>query len=819
MRRSFLLFILLSTCLQSIAQQTYIVTGRITDSQGIAIPFASVYVKKSTTGTNANERGVYQLRLTPGKYNLAFRFTGYKQAEETVEVSNHNVYLNGKLGAEEFQSAADAGDKGKDDPAFGMIRNAIAKRKFHLNQVKEYSCNVYIKGAQKLISAPKTLAFSGYTKDLVLDTNGRGILYQSEAVSQFNYQHPDKVKEVMLSSKVVGNNNAFDINRAASLQVNFYKNLFDINGLYPRGFISPIADNALTYYKYKFDGALTENGRTIDKIEVIPLRDHDPVFRGVIYLVDGEWRIYSAQLSVTKKSNINFVDTLTVNQQYFPVKDDQWEPASLNFTYNGDLLGFKFNGYILGVFSDYNLNPNFPAHFFNGEAVRVTGQSTVGDSIFWAKNRPVPLTTDERRNYNYKDSVLKKHSTPQFLDSAERAHNKFSFVTYALLGDTINHSGRKESIIISPLYETVLFNTVEGLALNLKATYRKQYLFGKELSVTPNFRYGFADKQLNANVAINQIYNPQTHGEVYGRFGSNILDLNSESSVSPFINTISTLLFKENYLKLYRSTYVAAGTKKEIAKGLLVTGELEYAYREALVNHSYFKIRDVSNLSFTSNNPLKPLLPDTLLFSPNKALTLRLSATYTFDEQYTTTPNGRSDEPSKYPQIMVHYRKGIKSLFGSDVDYDYADIQVIKERFKLGIYGYSSFLVVAGKFFNNTALIYPDYKQFRGNQGITFDPTTISSFHFLPYYTYNNTSFFEAHYEHNFSGFLFNKVPGLRNLKLEEIAGANYLAQQSQPDFTEFYVGLQRFFLRVDYGITYSNGGKLSQGIRLYYGF
>ena len=349
--------------------------------------------------------------------------------------------------------------------------------------------------------------------------------------------------------------------------------------------------------------------------------------------------------------------------------------------------------------------------------------------------------------------------------------------------------------------------------------YTKKLDSGKQYIITPKLRYGFSDRQFSANIGFSYSYNPHQRGIVYGRFGSDVFDLNSEGSSSLFINTLGTLFFKDNVLKLYRSNFARLGLQRNVAHGLLLDGSLEYARRNAMQNTTYFKLLDSKDKEFTSNNPLKPNLPDTtLLFTPNNALTLLLSATYTFDEEYTSKPDGIVYDTNKYPKIKLSYRKGIHTLLGSNVDYDYADVQVFQSHIKLGLVGYSSFVVKAGKFFNSDALIYPDYKQFKGNEGITFDPA-IGSFHFLPYYTYSNTAFLEAHYEHDFSGFLFNKIPGLRTLKLEEIAGTNYLAQQSQPGYSEFYIGIQRYFFRLDYGLAYTGSNRVNQGFAFYYGF
>ena len=112
-----------------------------------------------------------------------------------------------------------------------------------------------------------------------------------------------------------------------------------------------------------------------------------------------------------------------------------------------------------------------------------------------------------------------------------------------------------------------------------------------------------------------------------------------------------------------------------------------------------------------------------------------------------------------------------------------------------------------------------DYNHFLGNQGTTFDPTYIGSFHFLPFYQFSsNSAFLEAHYQHNFAGYFFNRIPLLRKLKLEEVAGLNYLSEKNNPNYSELYIGIQRLFFRLDYGISFADNKKYIQGIRIFYG-
>ena len=111
----------------------------------------------------------------------------------------------------------------------------------------------------------------------------------------------------MISSKVSGSNQAFSFNRASDVKVNFYENMETWDGLSNRPFISPIADNALFYYNYKLVGTtVNENGETINKIQVTPRREYDPTFEGYIYIIEDSWRLYSVDLYMTKRANINF---------------------------------------------------------------------------------------------------------------------------------------------------------------------------------------------------------------------------------------------------------------------------------------------------------------------------------------------------------------------------------------------------------------------------------------------------------------------------------------------------------------------------------
>jgi hypothetical protein len=818
--------LLLNALLFKASAQQYVLSGKITDSKSAPISFVSVYIRNSTYGTTTNEDGIYKFNVSPGSYDVVYRYVGYKERIEKITITDHDERLNVQMEDEIFQlKTVDIKNKrNRDTAAEDIMHKVIAKRAYYLNEIKSYSCAIYVKGMQKLVSAPKSLLQGGVSKVLSLDSNGRGILYQSESISNFNYERPNKVKEVTISSRMAGITPTFSYNKASDLQANFYNNIFLVEGLSSNGYVSPVADNAFSYYRYKLAGQTEENGKTIYKIQLSPRGQHDHVFEGDIYIVAGDWRIYSVNLRLTNKANqLNLVDTMQISQQYVPIKDSTWMPASIQYDYSGNVFGFKFQGYYIGIYNNYKFNVEHPAGFFNGEILRIDTAANLKDAGYWFKNRPVPLTTQETRDYQKKDSIAALQKTKPYLDSLQKSKNRLLILPYTIFGFTATSRNNKDSLYVYPFNQTLFYNTVEGIGLNLKVRYSTTSSDFKTFSISPDVRYGFADKLLSANIHSSYLYDPFNAGQFFLNFGNDILDLNNVGTRSLYFNTLSTLLSNNNYVKYYRSEYLDLGFKRELANGILWTAYLSYANRTQLFNNSYNHIFTSKKRTYTSNNPLAPIGAPaddrSILFPQNQALTFNTSVRFTFDQQYITRPTGKVYLPSAYPVLTVNYRRAIPGIAGSDANYDFASLDISQNKIRLGLMGYSSFKLQTGDFFTKKALYFMDYNHFLGNQGTTFDPTYVGSFHFLPFYQFSANSFYlEAHYQHNFSGALLSNIGFMRKLKLEEIVGANYLTEKGNVNYSEFYIGLQRFIFRVDYGVSYRGNQKYIQGIRIFYG-
>lgn len=815
MRLALTWLLFLSFNISAFAQQ-FSVSGKVIDDVGKPVPFASVYIQNTTQGASANSEGEYAINLKPGKYVLQYKAVGYKQESRTVDVSQSKT-VNVTLNIEFYQlQTVVIGGK---DPAIAIMRKTIKNRKTYLNEVQAYTADVYIKGLQKLLDAPKKFLgrdMNSIGKQLGLDSNRRGIIYLSESESKYSFMQPNKVHEEMISSKVSGSNRAFSFNRASDLKVNFYENYEDWVGISLRPLISPLADNAFFYYNYRWLGESVENGKTINKIQVIPRRTHDPCFEGYIYIQDDSWRLVGLNLYITKKANISIVDTVRINQQFVPVNNKAWMPSTIRFDFNGGLFGFKFGGYFISVYKNYNLEPTLNKKDFN-EVLRITKGVNKKDSTYWEQERPVPLTAEEKTDYKKKEILAAKRESKQYLDSVDKVNNKFKPITLVLGGIDLRNRYKKEYYHFDPVVSDIFFNTVQGFAFYYKAAFTKMIdtVNNRFFRLAANAGYGFSNHIFSGDI---NIIAPVKQLQFGFNAGSEILDMNNLQPISTLANSVHSLFSKQNYQKLYQKQFVSMSLSGRILGGLKASAAVEYANRNWLPNTSSYSFSKNTTRAYTSNNPLIPGA-DVPLFPQNQAFKIGLHASYDFSNRYETYPNGRRYLPSAYPTIGFSYIKGIKNVLGSDVDYDKISADISKTDILMGLYGRTSFYVGAGKFINNNSLYFTDYNHFKGNEGL-FYSSGINSFLLLDYYTYSTrTEYIEAHFEHNFSGFITNKIPLLRKLKLQEILHVNYLTSPELKNYYEMGVGVKYLNLKLLYGQSYNSGNNVHSAIRLGVGF
>ena len=209
------------------------IKGRVIDQDGAPIPFTTIYVTETGSGSVSNEKGMYEIHLKPGTYHVNFQFLGYKSEQELVEIANAMVEKDIILQKQAYLLNQAEVDGGREDPAYKIMRKAIAKSSFHRQQVDHYTCEVYLKGGGRLVDSPwflrKTLEKEG------VDTSAT---FVTESVSKITYTRPGKYEEQVISIRSTGD----DKNTSPMNYIN--------SSLYEpeiAGIISPFSPKAFAY--------------------------------------------------------------------------------------------------------------------------------------------------------------------------------------------------------------------------------------------------------------------------------------------------------------------------------------------------------------------------------------------------------------------------------------------------------------------------------------------------------------------------------------------------------------------------------------------
>ncbi|CAG5070611.1 hypothetical protein DYBT9623_03157 [Dyadobacter sp. CECT 9623] len=876
------------------------IKGLIKNKNGDPLPFAGILVKGTNISTISNEEGRYQLDLKPGYYEVIFQYLGFKTGMKpfTVETGMQTFDLTMEEQALNLGEVR-IGSKGE-DPAYTIMRRAIAKSRYHLLQVDSYTAKAYSKSSIVITDLPMEFLYKKELKEIENETNfKKGVPILNESVSMVTFKQPNTYKQ-----KVIASRNSQDkdfANPNAYLLASFYQ---------PEVVkaVSPLSPRAFAYYKFEYLGAFRENGIEVNKIKVTPRSWGEGVYRGTIQIIENEWSIYSLDLQT-----VNTGFTIDIKQVYSPVQD-VWMPVNQQFHIRGGIYGLKGKAdfVISQSFSNVKINPTFrpdivvvdgkkekdeakkvklsnreiksqkleevvskqkefsaknlrklmkeyekqdlkekeekgediDLNFTRNDSTEVDSMASRRTMAFWDSIRTVPLTTAEVKSYTRLDSIIVvKSGTEEQKDSLKTANadttksKRKSGGGSGFLSDIIQGTsfglGKKSPWrldYVSPLLGAQI-NTVEGLALNgggFKLRYRggdpKKNMegiqigengnvkrissrAGQQLSFNALTRYSFARQKLMVFGGIDYS-RKRTSLNLSG--GQTISQFNSEHPMHPLLNTFTTLFLERNFIKIYEKDFVRLDFKTDREnEHFELKANIEFADRRPLRN-----VRDMNPYSwidwnrraFTSNIPFNEENTDgsgtaSLEINPHKALTLGISAAYKPWQKYRIKGGKTTFYDDDSPILSINYRKGISTIFGSDVDYDFVQIG-IQHGFETGVRSKLSYKLAAGKFLNSNAVRFPDYQHFAGNRFFFQFGDPVSTFRMLDYYRYSTaTQFAEAHVFSEFRKFLLTQVSWFRVMGIKENFFLHYLATPSSDNYTELGYGLDvgiRFPFRIE---------------------
>lgn len=790
------------------------IKGSVSDRDGKPLPYASLFVKETGKGTHANSEGRYSLKLEPGNYSLACQYVGYTRQEFKLRVTDSDQEINFILERQD-KTLTEAIVSSGEDPAYNIIRNAIKKRSYYRDNPAEFVCRVYTKGQLRLRDFPKRIL--GQKLDFEDgDTSKRKMLYLSETISDYSVSKPGKEKTVVISSRVSGQSDGFGLSAPGIFS--FYENNISIgNNLNPRGFISPISDNALRYYKYRLLGTFFEESNLISRIQVIPRRKFEPLFSGIICIVETEWRIHSLSLQLLKESQMELLDTLRIEQLYRPLDRNNWFISTQVIYPAVQFLGIDAYGSFVNVYSDIRTEPGFTGKYFDNTLLKYTDSANKRTADYWELNRPVPLQEEEALDYRKKDSLENARKDPRYQDSLDKKRNKLNPLGLLITGQTISRERKRFSVTLPAIADLLSFNPAEGWVINTRISWSKRLdttISGrKRITLTPVLRYGFSNRHFNPHLTLEYAFGKKYANALRLSGGKRVFQFNNDNPNGEKGNTLNCLWDEENRIKSYEAAYLRGSFRKGIGDGLSIIMAFQYQDRRPLDNTTSYTWRDKPGREYSPNYPVE-IIPENI--RPHQVFFTLFGISWRPGTRYIELPGRKFSIGSKYPVFSLEYSHGFPVIFGSDADFSKWKFTV-RDDLNMRLAGTLRYRMGLGGFLRNEKVFLPDYNHFNGNIS-TFSSEYLNSFQLLPIYQFSNTAGFYAlaHLEHNFEGMLTNKIPLIRKLNLYLVAGGNGFYNRDN-NYFELFAGFDNILkqFRVDFVQSFLNGKAWQHEFRI----
>ena len=844
------------------------IRGTIKADDGTPLAYASIFVKQTGTGSATDFEGNYEVTLPPGRYDVLFQYLGYESVSRVVDVAQDFIAINLTLKTHVMMLQNVVIKAGKEDPAYTIMRKAISKAKYHTQQMDEYSAKVYIKGKGQLKDYPwlakKALEKEGITKDRV---------FISESVSEIKYTRPNKFEEKVIAVYSNGGNK----NTAPNAYVfgSFYQPEIaeTVSPLSPKSFsyyrfeyLGSFKDQKYEISKIKvtprsrgdnvFEGLIyiVEDWWSIHSLEMKatkiginfnikqlynPIEDKAWLPVSQQFKVDGKvfgFEFEGQYLATVKEYKIKLNPELIVEEMNVideKVQKEEAKKVEQKFSKKNQELQQRLSegkevtrkelNQLVNEYEKAELKEQKEPDVIMETNYKVDSLAYKKDSTFWVDIRPTPLTKEEERGYHVNDSITeveRKRDEGDTLRSSKKGKKGFQ-VFDVVTGDTYQMGKTSDFRIHTPYGG---FNTVEGFNLIYRVSIYKRWVKRdsldrnkkpetSRLEISPIARYAFSRELLTGKLRVDYRFKKQRITMEGGRY---VEQFNAAMPIHPFVNTLSSLVLGNNWMKLYERNFIDLNYSYRFNDKYTFRTNWSWARRSELSNITDYTLFKSNRDEYTANAPVNFELPATS-FSPNRAFIGSVTLEARPWQKYRIRNGNKSRVAGSSPLLTLNYRKGIKGVAESEVDFD--QIQVgFKHMLKFGIRGNLDVALQAGKFFGADNMYFMDYKHFNGNRTyfITSDP--VGSFRLMDYYQ-NSTAdqYFSANMHYHFRKFLVTRFPKVRMFGVTENIFVNYLATPSSKNYTEVGYGLEdilRIF-RLEIAAAFRDGQYIENGFRV----
>ncbi len=762
-----------------------VISGQIVDDKtGEPIPFASAQYLGHGVGVASDIDGNFTIVRHNG-WQLTFTSVGY--VSYTVPISSgtkSELKIRLKTDNRMLKEVTIKTKRGrysrKNNPAVEMMRKVIAaKKRTDLANRDYYQYNKY----QKITLAlndfkPELLDSPKYKKkQWLLDQieacpyNNKLILPVSvdETVSQKIYRKkPHNEKTIIKGINSRGINDLFqtgDILNTVIKDVFTDVNIYDdqIRMLqYP--FTSPIGKDAIRFYRFYIEDTLMVDRDLCYQLHFLPNNQQDFGFRGDLYiLADSSWQVKRCEMTIPKKSDVNFVENMQVVQEFTQLPDGEWILSVDDMFTELKLASFlqKFAVIRNTRLTDYAFD-ELPRQLFKGTKKEVKDVNAMMRSDdFWNKYRQVELTKGES---GMNDFISNLQNVKGF---------KFAIFGLKALVENFVETGSKKhpsKVDIGPVNTMITSNVIDGLRTRLSAQ--------TTANLDSNFftrgyvARGWGSKKWYYKGDLIWSFNKKEY--LPREFPQRTLTLSSTYDVmSPsdkFMHTdkdnVFTALKWSKVDKMMFYNRQSLTFQREEDWGFRTTLSMKLEENEACGGLYFIPMSMSSDRSQWSNwsHP-----GGTIPSQKIRTTELRAELRFAPGETFINTKQRRLPINLDAPVFTVSHALGLKDVLGGQYSYNYTEASIYK-RFWLKSWGKMDFKIKGGIQWEKVPfplLIMPETNLSYIVQDYTFEAINNMEF--------PTDRFISGQMNWDLNGKILNRIPLLRKLKWREWIGFRVL--------------------------------------------
>lgn len=770
----------------------HMITGQIIDAKtGEPIPFASAQYLGHGVGVASDIDGNFSIARHNG-WQLTFTSVGY--VSHTVNVNSgikSNIKISLKTDNRMLKEVTIKTKRGrysrKNNPAVEMMKKVIAaKKQTDLNNRDFYQYNKY----QKLTLAlndfkPEILDSPKYKKkQWLIDQieacpyNNKLILPISvdETVSQKIYRKkPHDEKTIIKGINTQGINDLIqtgDILNTVMKEVFTDVNIYDdqIRMLqYP--FTSPIGKDAIGFYRYYIEDTLYVDKDKCFHLHFLPNNQQDFGFRGDLYiLADSSWQVKRCEMTIPKKSDVNWIENMQVVQEFSQLPDGDWV-----LTVDDMFTEIKLANFIrkLAVIRNTRINDyafdELPKQLFKGSKKEVKDVNAMMRSDeFWNQYRQVELTKGESQ-------------MGSFISNLENIKG-FKYIIFGVkaLVENFVETGTKKhpsKVDIGPINTMITSNIIDGIRTRLSAQTTAN--LDSNLFFSGYVARGWGSKKWYYKGDVIWSFNKKEY--LPREFPKRTLTFSSTYDVmSPsdkFLHTDKDNVFTAfKWSKVDKMMFYNRQTltfEREEDWGFRTTVQLKTEENEACGNLYFIPTMYSGDRSQWTNwsNPVPAGNSSTASIPSQKIRTTELRAELRFapGETFINTKQRRLPINLDAPVFTISHTIGLKGVLGGQYNFNYTEASIYK-RFWLKSWGKMDWLFKGGMQWEKVPfplLIMPETNLSYIVQDYTFEAINNMEF--------PTDRFLSGQVNWDLNGKILNRIPLLRKLKWREWIGFRIL--------------------------------------------